>query len=61
MFHDKMVFILYSKEETEALGEMLSAEGIRWVDGTDPAKIHIFTAILYCGFSKGVMQGRSYA
>ena len=38
MFHDNMVFILYSKEEAVALGQMLSAEGIRWADGTDPAK-----------------------
>ena len=38
MFHDNMVFILHSKEEAAALGQMLSAEGIRWADGTDPAK-----------------------
>ena len=61
MFYDGMVFILYTKKEAKALGKMLSAEGIRWVDGTDPAKNTYFTAILYSGFSKGVMQGRSYA
>ena len=38
MFHDGMVFILYTKEEAGALGQMLSAEGIRWADGADPAK-----------------------
>lgn len=38
MFHDGMVFILYTKEEAKALGKMLSAEGILWADGTDPAK-----------------------
>lgn len=38
MFHDNMVFILHSKEEAVALGQMLSAEGIRWADGTDPAE-----------------------
>ena len=43
MFHDKMVFILYTKEEAKALGQMLSAEGILWVDGTDPACDVFFT------------------
>lgn len=37
MFHDGMVFILYTKEEAKALGKMLSAEGILWHGGPDPA------------------------
>ena len=37
MFHDGMVFILDTKEEAKALGKMLSAEGILWRGGPDPA------------------------
>lgn len=52
MFHDGMVFILYSEEEAEALGQMLSAEGIRWADGTDPAEDTLFSSNFALWFLK---------
>lgn len=54
MFHDGMVFILYSKEEAGALGQMLSAEGIRWADGTDPAKDTLFPSNFALWFLKSL-------
>lgn len=54
MFHDNMVFILHSKEEAVALGQMLSAEGIRWADGTDPAEDTPFSSNFALWFLKSL-------
>ena len=42
MFHENMCFILESREDAKALGELLSEEGIRWYEGEDPAEVQFF-------------------